>query len=416
MGSQCSGICRRKCSDSKSNASQPGNKFAPCEGNPENARMTPRIFSLFPKFTNANGTGPNISSSQYRFLTLPTLVLACLISLSTYASSEPIPIKVVVVAMFERGEVDDGNPGELELWVERESLTTALDFPLGIEDLYMNDQGVLAVLTGVGVTNATATIMALGLDPRFDFSKTYWLIAGIAGADPEDATLASAAWAEYVIDGDLVHEIDAREIPEDWPYGILPLSGTRPNERFPHNADSVVAYRLNTSLVSWAYELTRNHKIPDHPELAAFRKQFKGYPAAVEPPTVMIGDSMGSSTYWHGVALNQWANDWVKLFTNGDGNFVMTAMEDNGTVTALKRLSATGRVDYDRILVLRTGSNFSTPPPGESASWHFSAPYVLRGRPSIEAAYSVGSEVVHELIDNWEKYADSIPSGTGTED
>jgi purine nucleoside permease len=120
---------------------------------------------------------------------------------------------------------------------------------------------------------------------------------------------------------------------------------------------------------------------------------------------------MGSSTYWHGEALNQWANDWVKLFTDNKGNFVMTAMEDNGTVTALKRLSATGQVDYDRILVLRTASNFSTPPPGESASWHFSAPYVLRGRPAIEAAYSVGSEVLHELVDNWDRYADTIPTG-----
>ena len=336
-----------------------------------------------------------------------------LISIATHASAseQPIPIKVVVVAMFERGEVDDGDPGELELWVEREALDTVLEFPLGIENLYMNDQGVLAVLTGVGVTNATATTMALGMDPRFDLSKAYWLIAGIAGADPEDATLGTAAWAEYILDGDLVHEIDAREIPEDWPYGILPLSGTRPNERSHHNADSVVVHRLNPGLVNWAFELTRNLDLPDHPEMEAFRNQFRGYPMAVEPPTVIMGDAMGSSTYWHGEALNQWANDWVKLFTDNKGNFVMTAMEDNGTVTALKRMSATGQVDYDRILVLRTASNFSTPPPGESASWHFSAPYVLRGRPAIESAYSVGSEVLHELVNNWDRYADKIPTG-----
>jgi AGZA family xanthine/uracil permease-like MFS transporter len=38
---------------------------------------------------------------------------------------------------------------------------------------------VLGLVTGVGNTNAAATIMALGLDPRFDLTKSYWLIAGI---------------------------------------------------------------------------------------------------------------------------------------------------------------------------------------------------------------------------------------------
>ena len=32
--------------------------------------------------------------------------------------------------------------------------------------------------------------MALGLDPRFDLSQAYWMVAGIAGIDPEDALLS----------------------------------------------------------------------------------------------------------------------------------------------------------------------------------------------------------------------------------
>ena len=79
--------------------------------------------------------------------------------------------------------------------------------------LFSNDEGVLAVCTGGGIANATATIMALGQDPRFDLSKAYWLVAGIAGGDPEDTSLGSAVWAEHVVDGDLLYEIDAREIP-----------------------------------------------------------------------------------------------------------------------------------------------------------------------------------------------------------
>jgi purine nucleoside permease len=52
--------------------------------------------------------------------------------------------------------------------------------------------------------------MALGMDPRFDLSKAYWLVAGIAGIDPADGSLGSAAWAEWVVDGDIGYEIDAR--------------------------------------------------------------------------------------------------------------------------------------------------------------------------------------------------------------
>ena len=346
-----------------------------------------------------------------RFYPLFLNLLIPFLALSAgWAKTKPIPIKVVVVAMFERGTQDDGNPGELELWIEGEKLEKVIPFPLGMSPMRMNDQGVLALETGVGATNATATIMALGLDTRFDFSKSYWLIAGIAGADPEDASLGTAAWAEYVLDGDLVHEMDSREIPKDWPYGILPLSGTKPNEKKPHHSDSFVVYHLNPDLQEWAYQLTKEHPIEDGPEMKAFRRLYKNYPNAMRPPFVMKGDAMGSSTYWHGHLLNNWANDWVKLYTGGKGNFVMTAMEDNGTLTSLKRLSKTGKVDFGRVMVLRTASNYSTPPRGKGAEWHFSAPYVLKGLPALEAAYKVGSLVVHELADNWDRYENHPPS------
>ena len=338
------------------------------------------------------------------------LAAALLTAISTVAAEQPIAVKVVVVTMFEKGDLDDGKPGELELWVKGEKMDTVIPFPLGVRDLRMNDKGVLALETGQGATNASTTIMALGLDPRFDLTNAYWLIAGIAGADPEDASLGTAAWAEYVLDGDLIHEMDSREIPEDWPYGILPLSGTKPNEKKPHHMDASIVYHLNSDLTEWAYQLTKDHPIKDGPEMAAFRKEFKNYPNAMRPPFVMKGDSLGSSTYWHGHKLNNWANDWVKLYTNGKGNFVMTNMEDNGTVTSLKRLSKVGKVDFDRILVLRTASNYSTPPQGMGAEWHFSAPYVLGGLPALQAAYKVGRIVVHELVDNWDQY-ESHPPG-----
>jgi purine nucleoside permease len=113
------------------------------------------------------------------------------------AKDSPIPIKVVVVTMFEAGADTGDRPGELQYWVERNHLDRIFPFPQAYHDLRMNRDGVLAVLTGVGTAKAAGSIMALGLDPRFDLRKAYWIVAGIAGVNPTDASLGSAAWAEW---------------------------------------------------------------------------------------------------------------------------------------------------------------------------------------------------------------------------
>ena len=331
------------------------------------------------------------------------------IALQPPPQEKPIKIRVVIVAMFESGNDTGDRPGEFQFWVERDKLDQVLPFPAGYRDLRINArQGVLGVLTGAGVTNACATIMALGMDPRFDLSKSYWLIAGIAGVDPEDASLGSAAWANYVLDGDLVRELDSREAPAQWPYGRLALGSRKPNEMPKRPFADTVMFQLNSKLVDWAYSITKDLKLMDTPEMAAYRARYKGFPKAVVPPFVLKGDSLGSSTYWHGKIMNQWANDWVKLWTGGQGNYVMTNMEDNGTVTALARLAKIHKVDFRRVLVLRTASNYSMQAPGQSAEESVFAEYV-GSLPSLESAHLVGRTVLHKLLENWSKWETSIP-------
>ncbi len=159
-------------------------------------------------------------------------LLAALAARRAIAADAPIPIKVVVVSMFENGKPTGDEPGEFQFWIERQKLNRELPFPLGrISALSRTTPGLLAICTGGGITNASTSIMALGMDPRFDLSKAYWVIAGIAGGDPEDVSLGTAAWARHVVDGDLLYEIDAREMPKDWPYGLLPLGAKKPNDK-----------------------------------------------------------------------------------------------------------------------------------------------------------------------------------------
>jgi purine nucleoside permease len=337
---------------------------------------------------------------------LPSLLLA-----QSKRPEKPILIKVVVVTMFERGEDSGDVPGEYQLWVEREHLDQIIPLPAGYHHVRLNKDGVLGILTGVGTAKAAASVMAVGLDPRFDLSKAYWLVAGIGGGDPADVSLGSAVWADHVLDGDLAYEIDARQIPADWPTGYVPLRKATPYEE-PADNSFGVAYTLNPELVGWAFQLTKQVALPDSDSLRNSRARFTGFPNALKPPFVTRGDTLSSSTFWHGSKLNEWANAWTRYYTNGKGNYMIAAMEDSGTMQALTFLSLAGRVDLHRVLVLRTVSNYDREPPGSTpadslksmVSGNYSAYF-----PALEAAQIVGDKVVRDIIDQWSERESTPP-------
>jgi purine nucleoside permease len=328
------------------------------------------------------------------------------------AQSWPIPIKVVVVTMFERGEDTGDTPGEFQLWVEREHLDQILPLPSGYHHVRLNKDGVLGMVTGVGTAKAAASIMALGLDPRFDLSKAYWIVAGIGGGDPADVSVGSAVWAAHVVDGDLAFEIDARQIPASWPTGYVPLRKGKPYE-LPADQVYGEVYTLNAGLVGWAFRLTRDTALVDSDDLRKSRARFVGFPNALKPPFVARGDTLSASTFWHGSKMNEWANAWTRYYTAGEGNYMVSAMEDSGTLQALTFLNQAGRVDVRRVLVLRTVSNYDREAPGvpvaeslrEMVSGNYSA-YM----PALEVAQIVGDKVVRDIVEHWAERESTIPA------
>lgn len=346
-------------------------------------------------------------------LRLLAVLFVSLTALGARAAEPVMRPKVVVVAMFEPGKDTGDAPGELQYWVEREKLDRVIPLPSAYHDVRANADGsVIAIVTGVGNTRSAATIMALGSDARFDFSKTYWLVAGIAGIDPADGTLGCAAWAEWVVNGDLGHEIDPREAPKDWPTGYVPLRRSKPYELPRDTEDTGQVFHLVPSFVEWAYQLTKDVKLPDTEGIAKRRGEY-AEPAARRAPWVMKGDTLSSETFWHGKMLNTWANEWVKYHTDGQGNYVTTAMEDTGTLQALTWLTRAGKADVRRALVLRTASNFDGPPPKVTAAESLFGEKLTAYSayiPSLESAHRVGSVVVHELVKNWAKYEKELPA------
>ncbi|HXX44839.1 MAG TPA: purine nucleoside permease [Candidatus Acidoferrales bacterium] len=325
----------------------------------------------------------------------------------------PIPIKVVVVAMFERGEDTGDAPGEYQLWVEREHLDQILPLDAGYHHVRLNKDGVLGLLTGVGTAKAAASVMALGLDPRFDLSKAYWLVAGIGGGDPADVSLGSAVWIDHMIDSDYCYEIDAREIPIGWLTGRIPMNHATPYEQPVTIRPGDPIYTLNPQLVAWALALTKDVPLADTDGIRTARARWIGFPNATRPPFVTHGDGLSGSTFWHGTLFDNWANAWVQYYLGGQANFVESAMEDTGTLQTLTFLSNAGRIDMKRVLVLRTISNFDQQAPSQSAE--DSLKQMATGNyaaymESLEAAERVGDKVVRDIVDHWPDRESTIPS------
>jgi len=355
------------------------------------------------------------------------LLLAALawLPLRGHASSDgTIRPKVMVIATYETGKDRGDVPGELQFWVEREHLDREIRVP-GIEHpILTNGKGLYAMISGT-TSRCAVQLMALAMDPRFDLRHTYFLLSGIAGADPAQITVASAVWIRHVVDGDPAFELDHGDTPASWPYGIVALGATEP-ATVPPNVDSApaagvsdngsggvgrVAYTLNASLTDWAYDLTRSLVIADSEALAANRAPYTNFPNALHRPLVLEGDSMGSDRFWSGAIMTKWAEDWVRLYTRGTGALMIADCEDQGIVLAFNELGRMGRVDANRLLILRTASNFTEAPAGISAEKFLfgdlanSPGYI----PALESNYQVGSVVVAKLLENWARFENNIP-------
>jgi purine nucleoside permease len=354
----------------------------------------------------------------------PALALLCL-SQASYAV-ERIPIKVIVLSGFEVGEDKGDAPGEFQFWAERERLFDKIDIPGAPHPLCRNAEGLYGDVAGntrdphLTPVTASELVMALCLDPRFDLRHTYWLVNGIAGIDPASGPIGSAVWAENVVDADAMREIDEAEMPATWPYGLFAVGTAAPNQLPADHSQAggwggakleyTMVYPLNKKLARWAFEISKNVALPDSPGLKAWREKYTGFPLAQLPPRVMMGDTLGTVRYWHGPKRTQWARDWVKMWTQGTGTFSTTSMEQQDYAGTLTRMAAKGLVDLNRVMVMRSASNFCMPPPGQGVVSTI-GDESMGTDAALEAAYRAGSAVVHEILRNWPKYEKTIPGG-----
>ncbi len=306
--------------------------------------------------------------------------------------------KVMVITMFGQ---------EAKPWIEGEKFTQQIKLA-GLNPEYPNvdctDEGLCHMTTAMGFANAASSVSAMALSEKFDLSKTYFLIAGIAGVDPKHGTLGSAHWAKFAVDADLNHRIDQSEVPDTWETGSFALGASNPTEKAKWSAGTEV-YALNAKLTDYAFSVTKDMELLDGDGAKAYRKHYKG-DIATGAPIVSMCDTLSSDTYWHGVKMALFMEKWVELLTDGKATYCTSQMEDNATLTALKRASEAGKLNFDRIALLRTASNFDRQ--GEDQDALESLKSESGGfKLATTNAYRVGKTYAQTILTGWDKWQEA---------
>ena len=262
--------------------------------------------------------------------------------------------------------------------------------------------------TGMGYANAASSIAALVFGGRFDLTRTYFLISGIAGVDPAQGTLGSAHWARFVIDGGLQNEIDPREAPSDWTSGYLAMGAPAPGEKAElHYGDEV--YRLNEQMLQAAFRLTKGADLVDSDAAKAYRAKY-AEPASTprrrrfRSATRSLPRPGGTARAWR-AAMEAYARHRLPTArpTPAPRNR-RTARR----ITALKRGAEAGLIDFTRIAVLRTAANFDREAPAQSAA------ELLRARsggyvPSVANAHRLSAKLANAIVEDWATWSVGPP-------
>ncbi|KAF8317373.1 purine nucleoside permease-like protein [Clavulina sp. PMI_390] len=267
-----------------------------------------------------------------------------------------------------------------------------------------HDGQICQVICDEGEINSAASVTALWLSPLFDLTQTYFLIAGDAGISPKVGTLASVAFARFAVQVALQYEIDAREIEPGWTTGYVPQGATAPGQ-FPTFLYGTEVYELNEPLRQRAISVAKKAILNDSADAQTYRNLYKNnsaYAVAVKKPEVIACDTATSDNWWSGALLGAAFENITKVLTGNEGNYCTTQQEDNAVLGALIRGAVAKKVDFTRIMSLRTGTDFDRPPPGMSAADNLFNGQDAGYDPAVLNIYLAGVKVVEDIVKNWD--------------
>jgi purine nucleoside permease len=319
------------------------------------------------------------------------------------APAAPLAVKVMIISMFR----PEAAPWLAVLHADDDITVPGLpeDYP----SVHCSHAGVCQMTTGMGHANAAASIMAVQYSGLFDLRKTYFIIAGIAGIDPAHGTLGAAAWARYAVDSGIAYEIDARELPPKWTDGYFGVDTDAPDQ-VPKFSFHTEVFQLDEALLQKALAVTQSAVLEDSEDMQQYRRHY-AQPAARRPPSVIQCDTLSTDTWWVGRRLGEHARTWTRLLTHGAGNYCTSQEEDNATLAALTRGAHSGLIDFKRVALLRTGSDFDRPYQHQTTIDCLRAQRKLSGafRASTDNLVRAAMPLVEAISNDWAHWEAGVP-------
>ena len=265
------------------------------------------------------------------------------------------------------------------------------------------DYSICQMVTGEGEINAAQSTLALILSSQFDLTQTYWLLAGDCGVSPAVTTIGSVTFYQYAVQVALQYEIDAREKPEDFSTGYVPLGASSP-DAYPTYIYGTEVFQLNDALRQKAIAYAKTASLNDSASAIEFRKLYANdtnFAPALGTPSIVACDTATSDNWWSGNVLGAAFEATTKLFTNNGATYCTTQQEDNAVLEALVRGHRMKKVDFARVIGMRTASDFDRPPPGMSAADNLFNGQDAGYDPAVMNIYLAGVKIVQGIIKNW---------------
>ncbi|KAJ7767295.1 purine nucleoside permease-domain-containing protein [Mycena metata] len=274
--------------------------------------------------------------------------------------------------------------------------------PLSPQVHCTKDGSICQLTLGEGEINAASTVAALIHSSLIDLTSTYVLIAGIAGVNPKVATIGSVTFARFAVQVGLQYEVDAREKPSNFSTGYFPQGSTAPGQ-YPTFIYGTEVFAVNDALrhIAFGFAKTAEAQLNDTADSKAARLAYASFGrAATLAPAIVLCDTATSDTFWTGTLLGEAFESTTRVFTNGGAEYCTTQQEDSATLNALLRGAMSKLVDFSRVIVMRSASDFDRPANGTTAVANLlgDAPGFT---PSLLNLHIAGVKVVQGIVGGW---------------
>ena len=262
----------------------------------------------------------------------------------TEDADQPIPVSVLILPKFEKGEMTGDDAGEAQFYYDAYlDGADTYEIPGGHpgSQLYVKD-GVALYVTGMGKVNAALSTMAVLNDKRFDFSDAYILSVGCAGSARDTTVMGDVFVISAAVDYDLGHHADSREMEN-------PDAGTWFHD---DDYDDSAMVALDPDLTNRVYELVKDVKVETTERTRRYMLDtFDQAEWAGRDPMVLRGTGVSADNYWKGTFGHENALRMVETYGCPDP-FAAAEMEDVAVAHAVKRVGM-----LDRLIILRDSVN-----------------------------------------------------------